>query len=223
MKVVILAGGEGKRLRPLTDSVPKPLVRINGKTIIDHQIESFVWLGFSEFVVLGGYKNGELQKHFSDYKAADVKVLVEEKPLGTAGAIKSAEDVIGTGDFVAINGDIMTDLDLSPMKTGGKDFLAKIALVPMVSPFGVVKTVGDKVSGFEEKPVLRDVYINAGIYWFSGSSLGMFPAIGSVEKDVFPKLAGEGRLGFFRFQIHNRFWRSIDNIKDYEEACQRFI
>lgn len=221
MKAVILAGGEGKRLRPLTDSVPKPLVMINGKAIIDWQIDSLMKLGVNEFVVLGGYKNGELQAHFSKHHAK-ATILVEEKPLGTAGAIKAAAKAIGGEDFIVMNGDIMTDLDLTPMLSGGEGILAKIALVPMVSPYGVVKTFGDKVTGFEEKPMLRDVYINAGIYWLSNKVLDMMPEVGSIEKDVFPKLAAEGKLGFFRFQIHNRFWKSIDTIKDYEEASTRF-
>jgi NDP-sugar pyrophosphorylase family protein len=223
MKVVILAGGEGKRLRPLTDSVPKPLVKINGKAIIDHQIDLFLKLGVKEFVVLGGYKNDELQKHFSSYGKAQVKVFVEEKPLGTAGAIKSVQSTLAGEDFVVTNGDIMTNLDLTPMLQGEKDFLARIALVPMTSPYGVIKTFGDKVTGFEEKPILRDVYINAGVYWLSEDIFGLLPESGSLEKDVFPKLAAEGKLGFFRFQIHNKFWRSIDNIKDYEEAVKHFV
>lgn len=222
MKVVILAGGEGKRLRPLTDSVPKPLVKINGKAIIDHQIDQFLKLGVKEFIVLGGYKNDELQKHFSSYDKANVKVFVEEKPLGTAGAIKSVQSTLAGEDFVVTNGDIMTNLDLTPMLHGEKDFLAKIALVPMTSPYGVVKTFNDKVIGFEEKPILRDVYINAGVYWLSKDIFGFLPETGSLENDVFPKLVAEGKLGFFRFQIHNKFWRSIDNIKDHEEAGKHF-
>jgi len=221
VKVVILAGGEGKRLRPLTESTPKPLVKIGGKAIIDYQIDSFMKLGVKEFVVLGGYKNGELQNHFADHPAS-VKVVVEEKPLGTAGAIKAAQTEIGPGDFVAVNGDIMTDLDLSPLFVGEGRFLAKIALVPMVSPYGVVKTFGDKVTGFVEKPMLKDVWVNAGFYWLSGGIFDHMPASGSIEKEVFPKLAESESLGFFRFQIHDRFWRSIDTIKDFEEANQRF-
>ncbi len=221
VKVVILAGGEGKRLRPLTDSLPKPLVKINGRAIIDYQMDAFLKLGVKDFIVLGGYRNGELEKHFERHQAG-VKIVVEENPLGTAGAIKSAEGLIGDGDFVVMNGDIMTDLDLSPMLEGNSEFLARIALVPMVSPYGVVKTFGDKIIGFEEKPMLKDVYINAGVYWLGKGALEFFPEKGSIEKDVFPKLAANSKLGFFRFQLHNKFWRSIDTIKDYEEACLRF-
>jgi NDP-sugar pyrophosphorylase family protein len=222
MKVVILAGGEGKRLRPLTDSTPKPLVKINGKAIIDYQIESFIKLGVKEFVVLGGYKNGELQNHFSSYKNASVSVVVEEKPLGTAGALRAAKLVVGGGEFVMVNGDIMTDLDLTPMLSGGEGFVGKIALVPMVSPYGVVKTFNDKITGFIEKPLLKDVWVNAGFYWLSEKIFEFLPESGSIEKDVFPKLAEAGTLGFFRFQIHDKFWRSVDTMKDFEEASARF-
>ena len=191
MRVVILAGGEGKRLRPLTDSVPKPLVKINSRAIIDRQIDSFVRCGVKEFVVLCGYKNDELRKHFSCYEKAEVRVVVESEPLGTAGAIKAARGAIGSDAFVVINGDIMTDLDLSPMLSGGGEFLAKIALVPMTSPFGVVKTFGDKIIGFEEKPVIRDIYINAGIYWLSNGVFDLLPARGSIETGGIPQ-AGQG-------------------------------
>ena len=222
MKVVILAGGEGKRLRPLTDTVPKPLVRINGKPIIDYQIDLFKKLGVKEFVVLGGYKSGELYEHFSNYQGANVTVVVEEKPLGTAGAIKSAQREIGDVDFITLNGDIMTDLDLSPLLLGEPRFLAKIALVPMVSPYGVVKTFNDKVTGFIEKPMLKDVWVNAGFYWMGMGIFEHLPNSGSIEKEVFPKLADAGTLGFYKFQIHDRFWRSVDTIKDFEEASLRF-
>jgi NDP-sugar pyrophosphorylase family protein len=222
VKVVILAGGEGKRLRPLTEGTPKPLVKIGGRAIIDYQIDIFRKLGVKEFIVLGGYRNGELQAHFADYQGAEVKVVVEEKPLGTAGAIKAARNEIGAGDFVAVNGDIMTDLDLSPLLSGGGGFLAKIALVPMVSPYGVVKTFGDKVIGFVEKPMLEDVWVNAGFYWLGDKIFDYLPESGSIEKETFPRLAEAGSLGFYSFQIHDRFWRSIDTIKDFEEANQRF-
>ncbi len=222
MKVVILAGGEGKRLRPLTDSVPKPLVRINGKAIIDYQIDLFRKLGIKEIIVLGGYKNGELQRHFSDYEGIDVKVIIEEKPLGTAGALKAARQMIATGNFLLANGDIMTDLDLSPMLSAEDGFVAKIALVPMISPYGVVKTFNDKVTGFIEKPLLKDVWINAGFYWLSDKVFEFLPDSGSLEKDVFPELAKAGMLGFFRFQVHDKFWRSVDTIKDFEEAGVHF-
>jgi NDP-sugar pyrophosphorylase family protein len=222
VKVVILAGGEGKRLRPLTDSVPKPLVKINGKAIIDYQVDLFRKLGLTEFVILGGYKNGELQKHFSSRRDVSVEVVVEDSPLGTAGALKAAQDEIGSTDFVMANGDIMTDLELDPLLSGGEGFVGRIALVPMVSTYGVVKTFNDKVTGFIEKPLLKDVWVNAGFYWLSPRIFDFLPETGSLEKDVFPKLAEAGSLGFFRFQIHDRFWRSVDTIKDFEEASARF-
>ena len=222
MKVLILAGGEGKRLRPLTESVPKPLVKINGRAIIDYQIDQFRKLGLREFVVLSCYKNSELLNHFARYEGADVKVVVEDKPLGTGGAIRLARQSAGAGDFIVVNGDIMTDLDLAPMLSGGKDILAKIALVPMVSPYGVVKTSRNKVTGFDEKVVLDEVWINAGVYWMSESIFDLLPESGSLEKDVFPKLASEGKLGFSKFQLQDRFWRSIDTIKDHEDAGRRF-
>ncbi len=218
MKVLILAGGEGKRLRPLTDSVPKPLVRVNGKPIIDYQIDIFRKLGVERFVVLGGYKNGELQKHFDGGSGAGVDVVVEDKPLGTGGAIRAAWSSIGGGDFLATNGDVMTDLDLSPMLTGEKGLMAKIALVPLVSPYGVAKMSGDRITGFVEKPQLKDIWINAGVYWVSKNILKFLPESGSLEKDVFPRLAAEGSLGFVRFPLEGKFWRSIDTIKDLEEA-----
>ena len=93
----------------------------------------------------------------------------------------------------------------------------------MVSPYGVVKTFNDRITGFEEKPILKDVWINAGIYWFGERIFQVLPETGSLEKDVFPKLAAQGNLGFFRFQIHDKFWRPIDNIKDFEEAERRFL
>jgi NDP-sugar pyrophosphorylase family protein len=106
---------------------------------------------------------------------------------------------------------------------GEDGLVGKMALVPMVSPYGVAKTFNNRIAGFEEKPLFKDVWINAGVYWLSEKVFDHLPESGSLEKEVFPKLAAEGSLGFFRFQLHDRFWRSIDNVKDYEDACRRFV
>lgn len=219
VKVVILAGGQGKRLRPLTDRVPKPLVEINGRTIIDYRMSAFRGLGVTSFVILAGYKHDVLVKHFEKgYEWADVTFSFEDKPLGTGGAIKSVEKQIGKENFIVVNGDIMTDLDFGPMLEGNEGLVGKIALVPLRSPYGIVKTDTTHVVGFDEKPLLKDVWINAGVYWFRPEIFNYLPAVGDIEKVGFPELAKENRLGFCKFGLETRFWRSIDTLKDYEEV-----
>lgn len=222
MKVVILAGGEGKRLRPLTDNVPKPLVEINGRAIIDHQMDMFRNLGLDSFVVLAGYKSDVLKEHFKiGYDWADVSFSVESRPLGTGGSIKAAEKQIDDEQFIVMNGDVMTNIDVSMMLKGNEDLIGKIALVEMFSPYGVVSTDGRLVRGFIEKPLLNDVWINAGIYWFSKSVFDYLPGEGSIETLTFPILAKNSKLGFYKSENKDKYWRSIDTLKDYEEIESR--
>jgi NDP-sugar pyrophosphorylase family protein len=219
VKVVILAGGQGKRLRPLTDKVPKPLVEINGRAIVDYRISAFRELGVTSFVILAGYKQDVLVKHFEQgYEWADVAFSFEDKPLGTGGAIKSVEKQIGGEDFVVINGDIMTDLDFAPMLENNTGLVGKIALVPLRSPYGIVNTDETRVVGFEEKPLLEGIWINAGVYWFANAIFDYLPEAGEIEKTAFPELAMEKQLGFYKFGLGTGFWRSIDTLKDYEEV-----
>ncbi|MEJ2777861.1 nucleotidyltransferase family protein [Stygiolobus sp. CP850M] len=219
MKAVILAGGFGKRLRPLTDERPKPLIEIAGKPIIEWQIKWLKKFGVTSVFVLAGYKKEVLIDWVAknqDKLGIPIAILTEDQPLGTGGAIKRLNGFISNGEkFFVLNGDILTNLDLS--KLGDDKAVAVISLVPLRSPFGIVKVDSNgNIIQFVEKPVLKDFWINAGIYSMNSEIFEYLPEKGDIEKETFPLLAQKGLLKGITFD--DVYWRSIDTLKDYEEA-----
>ncbi len=216
-KAVILAGGYGKRLRPLTDERPKPMVEVNGKPIIEWQI---VWLkkyNVRSFVFLTGYKREVLIEWVTknaERLGISYMFLTENEPLGTGGAVKRLKDFLHE-EFLVLNGDIITDLDVSKLKLKDGE-VATIALVPLRSPYGIIQVADGKVKAFMEKPVLKEYWINAGIYKFSPKVFEYLPDKGDLERTTFPTLAEKGMLGGVTFP--EAYWRSIDTMKDLEEA-----
>ncbi|BAB65987.1 nucleotidyltransferase family protein [Sulfurisphaera tokodaii] len=217
MKAVILAGGYGKRLRPLTDDKPKPLVEVAGKPIIEWQIHWLKSFGITSFFVLAGYKKEALIEWISKNQQrlnVSIATLTEEEPLGTGGAIRRLKDFI-SDDFIVINGDILTNIDINKMVL--KDCIVAIALVPLRSPYGIVSIDDNgKIIRFVEKPLLKEYWINAGVYKMKPEVFEYLPEKGDIEKITFPSLAEKGLLKGVTYE--NVYWRSIDTIKDYEEA-----
>ncbi|MEM0196863.1 MAG: nucleotidyltransferase family protein [Sulfolobales archaeon] len=222
MKAAIIAGGLGKRLRPLTEDRPKPLVEVAGKPIIEWQIEWLRRCGVNSFIILAGYYREKLIDFLGSGSKFGVHVayVIEDEPLGTGGAIKNAESLIGNETFIAVNGDIITNIpveELVEYLNGLRDAVAAIALVPLRSPYGIVELDrSGRVITFREKPVLEEYLINAGIYVMKPEIFEYLPSRGDIERDTFPKLAAEGRLVGRVFRGY--YWRSIDTIKDVEEA-----
>jgi NDP-sugar pyrophosphorylase family protein len=217
MKAVILAGGFGKRLRPLTDQRPKPMIEVLNVPIIEWQIKWMKKYGINEFVVCVGYMKEHIIDHIGSGSRLGVKIgyAVEEEPLGTGGALKNAESLLtGQPGFFMVNGDILTELDPNKLHNGG---MQALALVPLQSPYGVVELDGDsRVRGFVEKPKIKDRWINAGVYYFTQDVFQYLPENGNIEVTALPALAKEGRLKAIKYE--NIFWRSIDSHKDIEEA-----
>lgn len=220
MKAVILAGGYGKRLRPLTESIPKSLIQIAGKAIIEWQISWLSRHGIKEFVVLIGYLGEKVKERLGDGSKLGVKVeySVEVVPLGTGGALMNAYEYLKDEDeFMMINGDIITNLDVTKMFDVPREFVGAIALVPLPSPYGIVIfDETNKIKGFIEKPTIKDYWINAGIYLLRKEVFDYLPSKGDIERTAFPKLAEEGKLKAIRY--FDVLWKSIDSHKDLEEA-----
>ena len=225
MKALILAGGQGLRLRPLTDDKPKPLVAVGGKPIAEWQLD---WLiknvQLEQAVFLCGYKWNRLKEHFgNDYKGVRIDYSVEESPLGTGGAFRKAivNTKLGDENLVMMNGDIVTDLPLGKMLADhsyGKGApTVTLLLVPYKSRFGIVHI--DKqnfVLSFEEKPEFADVWINGGIYVASAKRiLDYLPEKGDIERETFPKLASAGEVMAYPYR---GFWSLIDSVKDIQEV-----
>lgn len=221
MKAVILAGGYGKRLRPLTDDKPKPLIEIAGKPIIEWQIEWLKSFGVNSFIILAGYKKEVLTEWITTNKkrlGVECLISTEDEPLGTGGAIYQVKSFLNE-DFIAVNGDILTNLDVRELQTN--EGIASIALVPLRSPYGVVETEGDKIVKFVEKPILKDYWINAGVYVLKKEIFEYLPEKGDIERTTFPTLAKRRLLVGKKFE--NVYWRSIDSVKDVEEASMEIL
>jgi len=221
MKAAIIAGGFGKRLRPLTLEKPKPLVEVAGKPIIQWQIEWFKRYGVDTIVVLTGYLREKIIEFLGSGQKLGVNVVyvVEDEPLGTAGAIKNAEGVLSDSVFLAVNGDIITNIPLDKLVNDliKSDALASIALVPLRSPYGIVEVDSEgNVKSFKEKPMIEEYLINAGVYAMKPQILQYLPRKGDLEKSVFPQLAKEGLLRGVIFK--DVYWRAIDTVKDVEEV-----
>lgn len=216
MKAVILAGGYGKRLRPLTNRIPKPMIRLAGKPIIEWQLEWLAENGADSFVILAGHLGEKLMKHVIGTQfRSKTEFSIEREPCGTAGAIRKARHLIlPDKEFIVMNGDIISNMQISKMSLN--KHLAAMALVPLKSTYGVVKLRGARVAGFEEKPLIHGYWLNAGGYLMSSKVIRMMPVNGNLESMVFPKLAERGLLKGVRYR--KVYWQSIDSIKDMQEA-----
>ena len=225
MKAVILAGGYGKRLKPYTENVPKPLLPVAGRSILEWQIRWLKHYGFEEILICAGYLKEKLVNEVGSGAKYGVRVgyVVEDEPLGTGGAVKNAEHILRNDEsFLLINGDILTDLDPNKLLEDlEEEYFGAIALVQLPSPYGIVRFDEEKcrVISFVEKPRLTDYWINAGVYAFKPEIFNYLPERGDIEKTALPKLAEEGRLRAHLFR--EAFWMSIDSHKDLEEASKK--
>jgi NDP-sugar pyrophosphorylase family protein len=225
VKAIVLAGGEGTRLRPLTYTTPKPLLPIVNRPFLEHQLSWLAGHGVTEVVLSLGYRSDAFAgRSFCDLP---LQVAVEPEPLGTAGAIRFAAEVGGvTSRFLVCNGDVLTDLDVSALVRfhGQRDAEATIALTRVDDPsaFGVVPTDDEgRVLRFVEKPPPGEAptdWINAGTYVLEPSVLDDIPAgrAVSIERETFPGLlARHGRL----FALPSpAYWLDIGTPAKYLEA-----
>ncbi len=209
MQVVVLAGGFGTRLRPWTHEIPKPILPMLDKTLLEHVVEVVPDDLVDEVVVAGGYKVDDIEDYF---KQADVpynvRIVKETEPLGTGGALGNCRDVV-SGKFVCLNGDIISSLDMQVginlhEKNGG---IGTLALWQVEDPtrFGIVGLdENQRVTQFKEKPKPEEVFsnlINAGSYLFEDSIFDYIPkGRSSLEREVFPILAEERKLNGFSFE-----------------------
>ena len=221
MYALILAGGKGERLRPLTDNMPKSMVPVLGKPILWHQLNWLHYHGISNVVVLGGYYWEVIRDYLSQTDDWDMEIdfSIEETPLGRGGAIKQGLSKVpsSAGHFVALNGDEILGVDLGQVieihRRG--DNLATIVLAPLRSPYGVVDVgPGDKITGFREKAELP-FWVSTGVYVMNRSIEDELPDLGDHETTTFPRLATRGQLGAFYTRT---MWQTVNNLKELKAA-----
>ena len=216
MKAIILAGGRGKRLKPVTDYVPKPLVPIKNIPIIEWQIRYLKKYGITEVIICTGYKADMIESYLSMKKLGmKIKFSIEKTPLGTGGAIKKAGKWINDKSFFVINGDTITNIDLDKLASKKNS----IAVIELRTKYGILETESDKIINFKEKKEISDTWMNAGIYHLQKEVLKKLPIKGDIEKTVFPDYAKKGMLNTIKFK--NVEWFSVDSFKDMEECSER--
>ncbi len=228
MQALILAGGEGTRLRPLTSTVPKPVVPLVDRPFVRYMLDWLRQHEITDIIVSCGHMAVGVRNVLGDGSAFGVKLryVEEPEPLGTGGALKFAESLID-GRFVMLNGDILTDLDLSAQiaqheRTGAS---ATLALTPVDEPwnYGLVRTHGDgSVTEFVEKPARDQIdtnKISAGAYILEPEIFSMLEAgaPASIERDVFPELVGQGLYGY----VAEGYWLDIGTPSRYLQATRK--
>jgi len=221
LKAVILAGGFGKRLKPLTDNRPKPMIEILDKPILEWQIKHLAKNNIKEIIICVGYLKEQIIDYISSGNKFDVHVAytVEDEPLGTGGALKNTYSLLKDekNGFFMINGDILTNINF--LDLANENNHSKLALVPLKSPYGIVEFDENlNVTGFEEKPNIDGKWINAGIYFFNQEVFDYLPERGNIETTALPAMAKEQKLKAKNFE--NSFWKSIDSHKDIEESSK---
>jgi len=224
MKAVILAGGEGTRLRPLTLSIPKPVAPVVDRPFLRHQLDLLSGAGVSEVVFSVAYRPEQVEAVFGDGRDFGIRIryAIESTPLGTGGAVKNAEPLLDERTIV-LNGDVMMDRDMASIEARNEAASAAASIVPTPVPnpaeYGLVETDLDgRVLRFVEKPrpeQIRTNTINAGVYVLETPMLELMPpgVQYSIERGFFPSLLerGDRVLG----PVHEGYWIDIGTPQKY--------
>lgn len=233
MRAVILAGGLGTRLHPVTLEMPKPLLTVKRKPILNHLLDLFKKHGIDQSTILINKNHLEdyqwWQRRYEKEVPANLELVVEPEPLGTFGGLKIVKDKL-TEPFILSNGDELKDFDLAALVRAHKENPAKpvatIALVEVENPsdYGVPVLEGNKIKEFLEKPANSPSnLISSGLYviepeifnyadWTRGFLM--------IEKDVFPKLAEAGKLAGYK--LHNYRWFPCDTLEKWGKAIKHW-
>lgn len=245
MKGIIIAGGAGTRLRPLTYTRPKPLIPVVNRPFLEYQVALLKRHGVDEIIFCTNYLADKIQDHFGDGSrfGVSMRYAIEDQPLGTAGAIKNAQKLAGRDTLVVLNGDVLTDFDISSIIRFHKEKDALVTLtlkeVPSPSPYGVILTdPAGRVQEFREpseatkKLLAADPHalghtgvdhINAGIYVMQPEALDAIPAGRpvSVERETYPKLLAEGKPVYAL--VRDGFWLDIGRPEQYRDATNAIL
>ena len=222
--MVIMAGGQGRRLRPHTENCPKPLLPVGGKPMLEHIIERAKADGFQRFVLAIHYLGHMIEDYFGDGSRWQVKIdyLREESPLGTAGALSLLKPQPDAA-FVVSNGDVLTDIRYSELldfhRHHGAAATMAVRLHEWQHPFGVVHTKGVDIIGFEEKPIARS-HINAGIYAMEPAALN---SLNDGEVCDMPTLFSrlqERAARTIVYPMHEP-WLDVGRAADYKAAQEQ--
>ncbi len=225
-KVVLMAGGMGKRLRPLTENCPKPMLKVGDKPILETIIQDFADFGFRKFIITTHYHADMIEGYFGDGSEFDVEIeyVREVEPLGTAGALSLIADKPREPFFV-MNGDLLTKLNFQRLMSFHNEHQAALTMCvqqhDIEIPFGVVKLDGHSIEGIEEKPTRR-FFVNAGIYVLDPSSLSLIPKNTYLDMpELVEKLIRRDEQ-VAAFAVRED-WMDIGRPEDFQKAQNVFI
>jgi len=219
--VVLIAGGLGSRLRPLTDETPKPLLAIGGKPLLEIAISNLARQGFARFMLAVNYKAEMFRAHFADGSALGVHIgyIQESESLGTAGALRLLPEK-PQGPMLVINGDVLTNLDARQLlmfhRKQGVAATMCVREYEWRVPYGVVRVDGSRLAAFEEKPARRE-FVNAGIYVLSPEALDQLPEAGTLDMpELFRRVALN--IGAPAIYPLHEYWIDIGHLDDLQRA-----
>lgn len=228
MKAVVMAGGEGTRLRPLTSNRPKPLVPVLGKPIAQHIIEHLKRAGITDIVLTLYYLGEEIRNYFGDGSELGVNLIysVEDTPLGTAGSVKKAQRYLEDDTFIIVSGDALTDINVEKSlafhRANKSEATLVLQQVPNPLEFGVVVTGEDgRIQRFLEKPSWSEVFsdtVNTGMYLIEPSVLDLMDPAKNYDwsQDIFPRMLQEERALFG--YVMEEYWTDVGSLSEYREA-----
>lgn len=225
MKAVILAGGLGTRLKPFTEVIPKPLLPIGEKAVLEIQIEHLKQHGFDEIYLATNYKSDYIENFFGDGSRYGVKLIIsrEEKRLGTAGPLTLLKSEL-TEPFVVMNGDVLSNINFTDFYSFAvsQSTLLSISIKKIIMPylFGNIFFDGDFVTGIEEKPDIV-TYALAGIYLMKPEIFKFIPEDEYYGMDSLIKRMLSENSPISKYEL-NEFWLDIGRIDDFESAQKDF-
>lgn len=225
-KIILMAGGLGTRLRPLTEDTPKPLLKVGDKPILQTIIESFAKYGFEDIVISVNYKSHMIKDYFGDGSQFAVKIsyIDEDKRLGTAGALSLLNDKPKEPFFV-MNGDLLTNVNFEKFLDFHtfENSIASMAIREheFQIPYGVIQTNGAKITDIKEKPIQK-FFVNSGIYILSPQTLDYIPKDEFFDMPtLFNKLI-EDNKNVLSFPIHE-YWLDIGRMEELQKAQSEYF
>ena len=220
LRAVVMAGGLGSRLRPLTEEVPKPMLPVGDKPLLEHIVDQLKQAGIRQVNVATHYKSEVIAEHFKNGEAfgVDIRYVKEDQPLGTAGALSLIEEM--DEPLLVMNGDILTRVDFRALLNFHREHKADLTVCvrqyEFRVPYGVIDTDGVTITGISEKPVVRQ-FINAGIYLLSPQVLRSIPNGQPYDiPDLIEHLIEEKRT-VVCFPIRE-YWLDIGKVDQYDQA-----
>ena len=226
MQVLILCGGKGTRLRPLTKTIPKPMLEFGGKPFLEYLIEYYKKNDIKDFILAVGYLKEQIVEYFGNGKkfGVNIKYSFEEKPLGTGGAVYNAKKYL-KGNFIVVNGDTFTDFepkDLLKSTTKLNKFLGVICVKKTTRSqnSGCVKFDDNQViTAFNSKIKTKNSFINTGIYLMTKKILKYFPnGACSLENDIFPKIKNQ----ILAYPIENGYFIDMGTFKTFNQLQKEY-